>query len=383
MVEYYPKLAFAEDYPRPSAWATPHDAFQAALPRPGRARGRSAFVDEGLLVSNARSAFALVGRALGVGPGDRVLLPAFHCRSMVEPFRWLGCDVDFYRVRSDLSADAVHAASLWSDRTRVVVAVDYFGFVQDNAVLIELARERGATLVRDCAHRLLMPELDGGFDVAIASLPKFLPVPEGGSVVTRLPLGDLTLSKGPQGRFFRHLRRIASTSLAKRRERSAFRMPATLIEDPGAVASTPDRTARVNGQGPEYEYFDPSRYDVRGSALVGVVARGIDLDDLTERRRRHYRRLHEAAARNPTITPLFHELPQGIAPYVYPVVLSEPERQFELLRRNGIAIQRWEDLAVTDCRISAAYRTALVQVPCHQDLSPQQVEFIRSVIGLL
>ena len=47
------------------------------------------------LVTSGRVAIGLALRALGVGRGDVVLVPAYHSPSMVPPAHWCGADVTF------------------------------------------------------------------------------------------------------------------------------------------------------------------------------------------------------------------------------------------------------------------------------------------------
>src|SRR5947209_8129254 len=45
-------------------------------------------------------------RAVGLRPGMRIAMPAYHCGSEVEAARLAGLEVEFYRVAPDLNADA-------------------------------------------------------------------------------------------------------------------------------------------------------------------------------------------------------------------------------------------------------------------------------------
>ena len=42
--------------------------------------------------------------ALGVKPGDNVLVPAYHCTSLVEPILKYGSEVKFYDINLDLTS---------------------------------------------------------------------------------------------------------------------------------------------------------------------------------------------------------------------------------------------------------------------------------------
>ena len=86
-------------------------------------------------------------------------------------------------------------------------------------------------------------------------------------------------------------------------------------------------------------------------------------------------RWHDIVSDLPGIRPLYpvdatpaRGLGERSVPYVFPAVLADAERAFPAIRRAGIALYRWEELAASECRVSASYRTRLVQLPCHQEI---------------
>jgi dTDP-4-amino-4,6-dideoxygalactose transaminase len=48
-----------------------------------------------LLTTSGRAAILLALECLDVGPGDLVLLPSYHCPTMVSPVKTLGADAAF------------------------------------------------------------------------------------------------------------------------------------------------------------------------------------------------------------------------------------------------------------------------------------------------
>lgn len=303
---------------------------------------------------------------------------------MVEPFRWLGCDVDFYRVRADLSVDPEDLARRIAPRTRLAVLVDYFGFEHANEEAISLCRDAGIALVKDCAHRLMLPALPDEFVAGVASLPKFLPVREGGAIVA----ADPALLEGPSvdaspGRALRTLISVYRAQRAATRQsqlNGAWGEPVTAL-DPDLLPS-PDSLDR-QPEPEEYRYFNAARFESGVSVVTARIVRSQDLEQVARRRRECYRAVADAVAENPSLQPLFDGLPDAITPYVFPVVLPDAVRQFELLHHNGIGILRWEDMAVSDCPISTAYRLSLVQIPCHQELTDLQLERLVEVVGTI
>ncbi|TDA69505.1 MAG: DegT/DnrJ/EryC1/StrS aminotransferase family protein [Clostridia bacterium] len=91
--------------------------------------------------------------ALGIGPGDEVVVPsrtfiASASCAVMRGARPVLADVD--PVSQNLTAETVRAAL--TPRTKAIVAVHLAGWPCDMDPLLELARERGLFVVEDCAQ---------------------------------------------------------------------------------------------------------------------------------------------------------------------------------------------------------------------------------------
>jgi dTDP-4-amino-4,6-dideoxygalactose transaminase len=104
-------------------------------------------------VSSGTDALALAMRAVGVGPGDEVLVPAMTAVATWAAVSQIGAvpvGVDIEAVRNGMDPDGARAAL--SGRTRALVAVHLFGRIADVDGLAEVAREAEAPLVEDAAQ---------------------------------------------------------------------------------------------------------------------------------------------------------------------------------------------------------------------------------------
>src|SRR5919206_3959222 len=64
------------------------------------------FNSSGLTLTHlGRGAIWLALKALGLGPGHRMAMPAYHCGSEIEAARLAGIEVVFYRVLPTLDVD--------------------------------------------------------------------------------------------------------------------------------------------------------------------------------------------------------------------------------------------------------------------------------------
>jgi perosamine synthetase len=115
----------------------------------------AAFVgaEQGVAVANGTAALHLAMLAAGVGPGDEVIVPALTFVASANCARYVGARVVFADVRDDtLTIDVDQVASLITERTRAVVAVDYAGVPCDLDELLELAERHGLVVVEDACH---------------------------------------------------------------------------------------------------------------------------------------------------------------------------------------------------------------------------------------
>src|SRR5579863_5795183 len=113
-----------------------------------------AVTDRGLVVfvTAARIAIAHALELAGVRPGQKVLVPAYHCIAMVEPIVYLGAQPVFYALRKDLSVDLDDVGARIDGDTRAFIAVNYFGFPQDLLALRRFCDDRRLVFIEDCAH---------------------------------------------------------------------------------------------------------------------------------------------------------------------------------------------------------------------------------------
>ena len=106
-------------------------------------------------VANGTDALQIALMALGVGPGDEVICPAFTFVATAEAAALLGatpvfCDID--PATYNLSPEALNAAI--TPRTRAVVPVHLFGQMADMAAIRAVCEPRGIAIVEDAAQAI-------------------------------------------------------------------------------------------------------------------------------------------------------------------------------------------------------------------------------------
>jgi dTDP-4-amino-4,6-dideoxygalactose transaminase len=134
-----------------------------------RASDPNAFVRGAEYFPNARTALRTVLSRMGVPAEGAVLLPAYvgwsprENSGVFDPILALGASYRFYRMTSELHIDLEDLRrTLLACRARVFVLIHYFGYPDPQAArAAALARNAGALVVEDEAHALFS-DLVGG-----------------------------------------------------------------------------------------------------------------------------------------------------------------------------------------------------------------------------
>jgi dTDP-4-amino-4,6-dideoxygalactose transaminase len=182
-----PEIAAVTEVLR-SGWLTMGEktqAFEAAMA--ARLGVRHAFA-----VANGTVALHLAYAALGLGPGDEVILPALTFVATANAATYTGATPVFAEIRGphDLNIDPTDVARRITPRTRAICVVHYAGYPVDMRPILALAREHNLGVVEDAAHApgatYQGQSLGAIGDVGCFSFfsNKNLAVGEGGMVVT-------------------------------------------------------------------------------------------------------------------------------------------------------------------------------------------------------
>lgn len=110
---------------------------------------------EALAVSNGTAALHLALVALGVGPGDEVIVPDLTFAASANAVIHAGATPVFADVSPGTwTLDPARAAEAVTPRTRAIMPVHLYGHPCDMDPLMALARGRGLVVVEDCAEAL-------------------------------------------------------------------------------------------------------------------------------------------------------------------------------------------------------------------------------------
>lgn len=342
-----------------------------------------------LEVTSGRIAIAIALQNLGVQPGDEVLVPAYHCGAMVEPIVALGATPVFYRISPATTVDLDHISARLSSATKALIVTHYFGFPQPMQSVLAFATEHKLGLIEDCAHMFFgsVAELAPGAhgDYAIASAMKFFPVYDGGYLISRKhPIDDSKVRSA--GVLFdikslfasieygaSHKRLWPVSSILRLAFAAKDRLWTTFKRAYPAVSEQPLGPSSSDGGAS----FDSRWIDIGMSRPSRLLIKLADTSRIVDARRSNFLLMLRLLEKAPRLTPVFRELPPNVVPHVFPILLDDP-RSIPELRAAGVPLlhfgeQLWPNMDEGICPVSVDYSRRLVQLPCHQDLSAQDI----------
>jgi perosamine synthetase len=94
--------------------------------------------------TSGRASILLAMEQLGVGPGVKVLMPTYHCPTMIAPVDELGAQTVFYPVTTSGAPDMQWLARLDNRDIKVMLAAHFFGLPQPMAAIRAWCDERTA-----------------------------------------------------------------------------------------------------------------------------------------------------------------------------------------------------------------------------------------------
>jgi len=247
-------------------------------------------------VNSGTAALHLCALALGIGPGDEVIVPSLTFAATANAMYYTGARPVFADIVSpeDLTISPRDIERKITKRTKAIVVMHYGGFACDLDEIIPMAESRGLTVIEDAAHApgaRHHGKALGTFGSAGAFSfysNKNITTAEGGMVVTD------------------------SDQVARQ---------AALLRSHGMTASSYDRAM---GHASTYDIaqvgYNYRLDDIR--AAIGIVQLGRLTDDLDRRKSLvalYHRRLSEIGG----ITVPFLDKVEGSSNYILPIVLNE------------------------------------------------------------
>lgn len=320
--------------------------------------------------------------------GDRpvVLVPAFHCPTVVDPILHAGFDVRFYAIRPDLTVDVEDLWRQHREDTAAIVFIRYFGLPSGVDEVLGDCRARGALTIDDWTHCFLAANplrlAESAADVIVYSFKKTVPSLTGGGLLTGShPDWPGTLQRPPAENIVGRLKEFAR----QLRSGIAPLPPLPDLADPGTAAMLAAALPAVRLTAAQAYPYRPELAETRMPVTARLVLRRVDLSRVVGIRRSNYSLYAKRLGSLPGLASVEPELPTRTCPWGYPVLLDDRARHDYRLRALGVPFFTFGEvlhpLLFGDGAASAeAVATArhladnLLGLALHQDLDPARIE---------
>tara|TARA_R110001583_G_scaffold143203_1_gene295320 strand:+ start:31067 stop:32257 length:1191 start_codon:yes stop_codon:yes gene_type:complete len=344
-----------------------------------------------LYLPSGRVALYYALQLLNIDSQSEVLIPAYHCGSMVEPVIYLGATPRLFHLNAKLQVQTEELETHITPHTKALLLPHFFGFPQDLVSIKAFCDKHQIALIEDCAHCFFSQAHADGIgsigDFSITSTVKFFPGVEGGALACNNPNYDLTSIQRTAPSIPVQLKSLLHTlelsagynrlgalgKLLNSRNGKAY-----LTEIPAGIATDTCITRTLTED--SLQWFTPAQIGKDATVGTRLFTRHSDMQSIIDKRRNNFQRYLDAFKTTASIKPLHQQLPDRVVPYIFPLLLEDPQHHFSRLKLAGVPIWRWEELVTSDGPVSTDYRLSLIQLPCHQSLKDEEIEWIINTI---
>jgi len=326
------------------------------------------------IFSRARQGLFVGIRALGLEPGDEILVPAYHHGSEIEALVRAGIVCRFYDIGHRLEPDEKNLKALLGPRVRALFIIHYLGLPQEAARWRVWCDEHDLLLIEDAAQAWLSSR--GGTpvgshgDLSIYCLYKTFGLPDGAAIISNSPPAP------PHSTHQTGIARVARRHSSYLEQKWAW-LAELRRRLRGHRHATEDDSEQVFALG------DPRQAP---DATMSFLLRRVAHPAAQAARATNYAFLLEQLER--FVPQPFAHLPEGASPFAFPIQSDKKEKLLDDLARHGIVAfaNLWSVphpcLPAADFPRSAALRNGTIGLPVHQELSLRDLQrIVDAVLG--
>lgn len=344
-----------------------------------------------LLLTSGRAALYAALKQTALPAGSKVLVPTYHCPTMVAPILEAGFVPVFYPIGPDGLPDLERIASAPGEHGVMFVA-HLFGLPQGLGAVAAWCQQHQVVLVEDCAHAYFgtagnKPVGTWG-DFATASLTKFFPVSEAGllasatSTITTAELRHAGLRAQLKSAWD-----VAHVSYDHGELAGVRQVVGAILRLSGIAPRSAGTSESTQQVGPD---------EIRAGCDMGRVRQApclparwlylmLPTADIVNLRRQNFLSFQQALSDAPGARQLPLPVPADAAPYALPLWIDGPERAdavYARMRHEGLPVFRWDRRWPGTPEMAGDHGTLwarqVLQLLCHQSLRADEVDYISS-----
>ena len=333
----------------------------------------------------ARNALYHGLRSLGLKAGDKVLVPAFHCYTMIEPVVRFGCEIIFYNVTREGVVDFEDIVGKIDDQTKAIIAIHYFGVLQPAQKLRAFCDEHRLLLVEDCAH-VLLGDIDGRAvgsfgDVSIFSWRKFFPIYDGGLLVCNNglspePIPCQSLDMWLQLKIIKNLLEKCLSDRQRTIKSSLYKQSLSVTQQ-NESSSVTDLSSKHDLRYSPSGGFDFMQVNWPMSRWSKRILTKIDIPAVVQQRKAYSTNLFNAVSSLAGVEPWASVGGHDVCAWGFPIVVRDQRDVHVRLRGKGIQAFSWDGvihpaLPLDQFPDAKFLYDHVVLLPNHQSLTPEE-----------
>jgi len=347
-----------------------------------------------IYTTSGRAAIYQALLQLRLPPGTGVLLPTYHCPTMVAPVLFAHLAPVFYGLRPDGLPDL---AGIDAERNgcKAILVPHYFGFARSLAEVRRWCDERGVAMIEDCAHCLFGQAgerpVGAWGDFATASLSKFLPMSEGGVLVSaHRPLARPQLSTPrfrTQIKGFVDVLEISAHNGRLAGLNKGLTWLFNLKSSRPSAAASEALGAQPVSEAQMIVDCDMGRIADAPVLSTRLIRASLPRGNNIRRRQRNFARYARHFVSVSGARPLLMQgaaSDLGFAPYVFPLWVDDPDPVYRMARAQRLPIFRWDRIwpgvpALTGDQ-GPLWSHHVLQLLCHQDLEESDIDEVAAAL---
>ena len=307
-----------------------------------------------LMTYSGSAALSVAAKGLKQIGRDHLIAPSYNCGHEIEPFLREKFTVDFYRIDKQGKIDLNNLESLLNGSHQIVLITHYFGFANNVEDVLNLCRRKDVFLIEDCAHSFLSTirekSIGSWGDLAIFSLWKILPIPDGGCLVLNnpdIPIVLPTIQPKSMSVYIKTIKLFIEYLFLKADKLT--KLSFIILQYIKNGLSMGQVILRKHIAKKTYTIDDES-FDFDSQVLNWALSKNSfhilskinKFQEIKEKRRSNYLYILDALSDLKRLQPLYNKLPEGICPLKFPLVPKEDHPNFGcIMEKYSPYISRW------------------------------------------
>lgn len=296
---------------------------------------------------------------------NKCWLPCYLCETIIQSFRELNLDYEFYNLKENLQLD-IDYLSRRIENNDIILTINYFNFLPNNKIVkfLRKLRNDNVIIIEDSTHSFLTNNINLTriFNYSIISLRKWFGIPDGGIAISNNDLFDKKLIVEKLFYDFVYLR-LKYAILKNFYLNKVINKKDSFREIHNKAEELANLTIRLNAM----------------SCISKTILNSIDFNNVIYKRRKNFKYLLSSFKNLDNIDILCKNLKEGICPIGFPIIATKRNALKEYLINNNIYCPiHWLLPEEIPKKFDYSYSLSkkIITIPCDQRYSLEDMEII-------